>query len=228
LREHVKQIVKLISQHIDLPEPIVELGALQVEGQIGSADLRPFFPGKRYIGCDFRQGPGVDRIEDPEIGFSFEDLTVGTLISCDTFEHIFDIFKTVREIERVLVPGGILVAVTVMYWPIHAYPYDYWRFTPECFRRLLGIFADSLIISLGDERFPHTVFGMARKAKNFPGVFRETIQREVRSLPPHEGSAWRSPREAELEKELRHALAKDKRLELRRKSLLWFPWHKKT
>ena len=138
MRDHVRQIIELLSQRIDFPEPIVELGALQVESQVGYADLRPFFREKRYIGCDFREGPGVDQIENPEIGFSFSDGTVGSVISCDTLEHIFDVFKTIHEIERVLVAGGIFVAVSVMYWPIHSYPHDYWRFSPECFRRLFG------------------------------------------------------------------------------------------
>jgi predicted SAM-dependent methyltransferase len=207
VREHIKQIIELISTQIDLQEPIIELGSLQVEGQIGYADLRPFFPGKRYIGCDFRHGPGVDRIEDPEAGFSFANQTVGTVLCCDTFEHIFDIFKTVREIERVLVPGGILVTASVMYWPIHSYPYDYWRFTPECFRRLLDNFTDTLIISLGDERFPHTIFGMSRKGERFPAGYCDRIQSDILSLPSHEGSAWRSPRERELEKRLQEAFA---------------------
>lgn len=210
MRDHVKQIVELVSQNIDCPEPIVELGALQVESQIGYADLRPFFPKKLYIGCDFREGPGVDRIEDPEIGFSFDDSTVGTLITCDTLEHIFDVFATVREIERVLMAGGILVAVSVMYWPIHAYPYDYWRFTPECFRRLLGGFADAIVISLGDKMFPHTVLGIGRKQWIFPGSFRECIQRAIFALPPHPGSAWKSPRERELEKRLQQAASESK------------------
>jgi hypothetical protein len=228
LRDHVKQVVKLIPQHIDLLEPIVELGALQVAGQIGYADLRPFFPGKHYIGCDFRHGPGVDRIENPEVAFSFGDQTVGTLISCDTFEHIFDIFKTVSEIERVLMVGGILVAASVMYWPIHGYPYDYWRFTPECFRRLFGGFADVLIVSLGDEKFPHTVLGIARKAQHFPVHFREIIEREILSLPVHEGSAWRSPRERELEKKLKEVPTKDNGIELKPKFFRGFSRSKKN
>jgi hypothetical protein len=202
VRDHVKRIIQVISRRIELPEPIVELGALQVESQVGYADLRPFFSGKRYIGCDFRDGPGVDQIEDPEVGFSFSNSTVGSVISCDTLEHIFDVFKTIREIERVLVDGGMAVLISVMYWPIHAYPADYWRFTPECFRRLLASFPDPIIMSLGDSRFPHTVLGIARKQETFANDFRETIQSEILQLPPHPGSAWKSPRETELEKKL--------------------------
>ena len=41
-----------------------EFGSFQVEGQEGYANLRGMFPGKVYVGCDMRPGPGVDRVED--------------------------------------------------------------------------------------------------------------------------------------------------------------------
>ena len=62
------------------PEPIVEIGAFQVSGQEAIADLRPIFPGKRYIGCDMQPGPGVDRIEDIH-ALSFASGEVGTFTS---------------------------------------------------------------------------------------------------------------------------------------------------
>lgn len=202
MRDNVKKIVKITEDIVDFKEPIIELGSYQVQGQEGFADLRPFFPGKKYIGCDFRLGPGVDQIENPEIGFSFKDNTIGTVISCDTLEHVFDIFKTVHEIERILVPGGTVLIISVMFWPIHGYPHDYWRFTPECFRRLLEIFPQPWTMSLGDERFPHTVVGVAKKNEPLSETVRKKLEHEIKSLPPHFGSAWKSPREKLLEAEI--------------------------
>jgi len=60
MRDNVKKFVQTFSKAFDVPGPIYEFGSLQVEGQIGYADLRPFFSGKQYTGCDFRMGPGVD------------------------------------------------------------------------------------------------------------------------------------------------------------------------
>lgn len=202
MRDHVKQIVELAARSIDFPEPVLELGSYQVEGQVGYADLRPYFPGKKYIGCDFRQGPGVDRIEDPEAGFTFGDSTIGSVVTCDTFEHVFDVQKTVSEIGRVLAPQGMVLAVSVMHWPIHGYPHDYWRFTPECFRRLLAGFAAPLVLGLGDPLFPHTVLGLARKSAPLPEPLVEKLRQDILGLPPHGGSAWKSPRERSLEGEL--------------------------
>ncbi len=62
----IKRFAEICSQTLPVFEPIYEFGALQVEGQEGFADLRSFFPGKSYIGTDFREGPGVDVITGEE------------------------------------------------------------------------------------------------------------------------------------------------------------------
>ena len=64
MRGNIREFVRAVAETIEIPEPIVEIGSFQVEGLIYAVDLRPFFLGKRYIGCDVREGPGVDRIED--------------------------------------------------------------------------------------------------------------------------------------------------------------------
>lgn len=56
----VKQFVKIVAETMPITEPIFEFGSLQVSGQEGFADLRPLFPNKEYVGCDIREGPGVD------------------------------------------------------------------------------------------------------------------------------------------------------------------------
>jgi hypothetical protein len=64
MRPHLREFLELCARTLVCPEPIVEIGAFQVAGQEAIADLRPLFPGRHYIGCDMRRGPGVDRIED--------------------------------------------------------------------------------------------------------------------------------------------------------------------
>ena len=50
-----------------------------------------------------------------------------------------------------------------MNFPIHDYPYDYWRFTPEGFKSLIKFFAFSFVDSIGNPEFPHTIVGLALK-----------------------------------------------------------------
>lgn len=152
-----------LAQAIDFPEPIVEFGSMQVEeGQPN--DLRPLFDGRTFIGTDFREGPGVDRIEDLR-SLRFGDGEVGTALCLDTLEHCADPLTACREMHRVLADGGLCVITSVMLIGIHAYPSDYWRFTPEGFRTLLADFDDVDVAGMGDPDCPFFVFGAATKGR---------------------------------------------------------------
>lgn len=163
MRDNVKRLVEVLAQTFAVPEPICEIGSYQVPGQEGYADLRGFFPGKQYVGCDLRPGPGVDRLEDVH-RLSLPDETAGAVLMIDTLEHVADPFQALAEICRVLRPDGLFLMTSVMDCPIHDYPSDYWRFTPEAFRLLLDRFSFKLVGFQGDPAKPHTVVGLASKS----------------------------------------------------------------
>ena len=53
-------------------------------------------------------------------------------VECDAvLEHVPDADRVMREIERVLKPGGYAHVVTPFCHPFHEYPKDYRRFTPD-------------------------------------------------------------------------------------------------
>lgn len=157
MRKNTRALIEIVARHIDLPEPIVEFGSYQVTpGAI--SDLRPIFGAKRYIGTDARSGPGVDRVEDLE-RLSFADGSVGTAVLLDTLEHVQDPPRAMAEVYRVLKPGGVAVATSVMDLFIHCEP-DYWRFTPEAFKYLYRPFAETLVGYQGNPEKPHTVFAV--------------------------------------------------------------------
>ena len=87
MRENIRVCVQAVAETLTIPQPVVEIGALQVEGQLYSADLRPLFADSDYTGCDIRPGPGVDRIEDVH-QLSFAPDTVGTVLMLETLEHV--------------------------------------------------------------------------------------------------------------------------------------------
>ncbi len=162
MRENIKAFAGIISNTLPVIEPVYEFGSLQVPAQIGFADLRPLFPGKGYTGCDMREGPGVDKLMDLHC-IDLPAGSVGTVLCFDTLEHVEYPQKALQEIHRILKPEGIVVISSVMNFPIHDYPHDYWRFTPEAFRSILKPFSDCFIGFQGLDSFPHTVVGIGFK-----------------------------------------------------------------
>ena len=167
MQDRVRLFVKLCAEILKPQGPIYEFGSLQVSGREGYADLRRYFHGSDYIGCDMRPGVGVDRIEDLEKGVSIEDNTASVVLCMETIEHVFDVFKSITEMKRVIKnDDGIFIMSSVFNFPIHSHPFDYWRFTPQCFLRLLTGFDISLVIAQDDPLLPTSIFGIGVKTKN--------------------------------------------------------------
>lgn len=160
----IRQFVAELAAAVQLADPVVEFGSLQVEpGQNG--DLRPLFSGRSFVGTDMRPGPGVDRVEDLR-RLSFGDGEVGTALCLDTLEHCEDPPAACRELHRVVAPGGVCVLSSVMLFGIHSYPSDYFRFTPEGMRALLAPFDDVWTVGLGDPAIPRQVIGVGAKGRS--------------------------------------------------------------
>src|SRR5262249_3759268 len=130
MNQLLRGVIRAIVESFHLPEPILEIGSYQVKGQPGMIDLRGLFPGKAYTGLDFRAGPGVDCVASVE-ALPQADVSVGTVLALSTFEHVQRFWVGFSEVERVLRPDGVFVVALPFYFHVHAYPSDYWRFTPE-------------------------------------------------------------------------------------------------
>jgi SAM-dependent methyltransferase len=186
MRENIKAFAGIISNTLPVTEPVYEFGSLQVPEQIGFANLRPLFQGKEYTGCDMREGPGVDRVLDLH-EINLPSGSVGMVLCFDTLEHVEYPLKALQEIHRILKPDGIAVISSVMNFPIHDYPHDYWRFTPEAFRSILKPFSDCFIGSQGHDRFPHTVVGIGFKGSvpaltEFTGMYEDWKKHDMKTV----------------------------------------------
>lgn len=156
-------VARALAESFPLPEPILEIGSYQVPGQEDLINLRSLFPGRDYVGVDFREGPGVDCVASVE-DLPQADASVGTVIAFSTFEHVRHFWRGFDEVYRVLRPDGVLLVACPFYFHQHAYPCDYWRFTPQAFELLL-------------EKYPTRVLGWhgpkRREANVWAAGFRE-------------------------------------------------------
>lgn len=163
MRKSIKHFIQLVAETLPIVSPVYEFGAYRVAGQEESANLRPIFQGKEYIGADIREGPGVDIVLDLH-NIDLPPNIAGTVLICETLEHVEYPRKAISEAYRILKDNGMLIISSAMYFPIHAHPNDYWRFTPEGFKSLLKEFRQSFVFAAGDPSFPHIVAGIAFKA----------------------------------------------------------------
>lgn len=162
MRKSINLFVKMVSETLPIIQPIYEFGSYQVKGQEAISNLRGYFSGMVYFGCDFRNGPGVDQLLNLH-NIELPDNSVGTVLALDTFEHVEFPHIAIKEIYRVLKPNGFVVISSVMNFPIHDFPHDYWRFTPDGLKSLLGDFSSIWVGFSGDPNFPHTVIGIGFK-----------------------------------------------------------------
>lgn len=165
MRELIKDFVEICAETLPIQEPIYEFGSLQVPSQIGFADLRPFFPNKEYIGSDIREGPGVDRFLNLH-KIELSDESAGTILVLETLEHVEYSHKAIEECYRILKMGGLLIISSTMSLPIHNFPNDFWRFTPQGFMSLLRAFSPMFVEAVGDTRCPHTIVGIGFKGRD--------------------------------------------------------------
>jgi SAM-dependent methyltransferase len=160
MNQFLHGVFRAVAETFPLPEPILEIGSYQVAGQENYAELRGYFPGKQYLGIDARPGPGVDRVADVE-ALPFASASVGTVIAMNTFEHVPHFWKGFEEIRRVLRPDGAFFICSPFYFHIHAYPDDFWRFTPNALEVLLKDFPTRILGSQGPQRRPAAVWALA-------------------------------------------------------------------
>lgn len=123
-----------------LPAPsVLELGTKQsVPGRSTKhADWLP--DAREFLGSDISAGADVDIVADVHrLSETVGRERFDVIISCSTFEHFKYPHLAAHEILKSLKVGGMLFIQTHQAFPLHAYPYDYFRFSREAMSGLFG------------------------------------------------------------------------------------------
>jgi SAM-dependent methyltransferase len=162
VRRAIRTSVELFVTCFDPSGPVIEIGSRYAPGHRRLSDFRPLFPGVPYIGCDSREGPGVDRVEGAEAR-SFAEGSAGTVVCTCTLEHVRRPERAIAEMRRVLREDGVLALSVPFTFRLHGLPEDYWRFTPSGVDVLLSGFEDTVIFSVGPRLKPAFVFAVAAR-----------------------------------------------------------------
>lgn len=90
---------------------------------------------------DFVAAPGVDVVADIH-SLPIADSSYDAIFCTGTLEHVVDPHTAVRELYRVLKPGGIVHIDVPFIQGYHPDPTDYWRFTRDGLKLLCGRFEE--------------------------------------------------------------------------------------
>ena len=100
--------------------------------------LSPPSRASNYIGLDLAANP----YSSPDLEWDgrkipLADAAVDSVLLTEVLEHCPQPDEVLKEISRVLKPGGFLFLTVPFIWPIHTVPHDEYRYTPFALRRLL-------------------------------------------------------------------------------------------
>lgn len=96
---------------------------------------------EKYVGMDLEKPTYYGHIE-PDLRWNGEkiplaDNTVDCVMATEFLEHYAEPEKILKEIRRVLKPGGRFYATVPFIWNLHEIPYDEYRYTPYSLERHL-------------------------------------------------------------------------------------------
>lgn len=135
-----------------------------------------------YIGLDIDSAIVYDAAVKPDVTWDgmampFPDGCFDCAIATEVFEHAPDLDVLLRELLRVLRPGGLLFFTTPFFWPYHETPHDMQRWTSYGLKRHLQSigYRDIVVTSIGNW---HSAFAQ------FLGLWvaRSPMPRAVRAL----------------------------------------------
>lgn len=109
-------------------------GALVLDAGAGRCQYRELFAGQRYIGVDFTRGETTwDYSQLDVVGvlehLPFRAASFDAAICTQVLEHVPEPLGVLRELLRVLKPGGTLYLTAPQAFGEHQEPHDYYRYT---------------------------------------------------------------------------------------------------
>ncbi|WP_158303897.1 class I SAM-dependent methyltransferase [Saccharophagus degradans] len=141
---------------------VLELGTLRSDSDRSTKHDAWIPQAAEYLGLDICKGIDVDVVADiHKATDTLGEEKFDIIISCSSFEHFKYPHLAAHQIMKLLKVGGILYIQTHQSFPIHAYPYDYFRFSREALEGLFGKAMNFNVVSSGYD-FPAKIVSRRR------------------------------------------------------------------
>jgi glycosyltransferase involved in cell wall biosynthesis/SAM-dependent methyltransferase len=119
----------------------VPAGARVLDVGAGEAPYRELFEHAEYVTSDWTHSvhPGARAVDivGPADDLPVDDESFDHVLLTEVLEHTADPTGVVRELHRILRPGGELHMTTPFVWELHELPFDFFRYTPWGLERIL-------------------------------------------------------------------------------------------
>jgi SAM-dependent methyltransferase len=108
--------------------------------------IKPYYPffrdtASEYVGVDVVENPAAD-LHGAVEALPVPDGSFELVLCTQVLEHTMDPQQAVRELRRVVAPGGRVLASTHGVEVYHPTPEDHWRWTHTCLERLFRTSAE--------------------------------------------------------------------------------------
>ncbi len=134
LRRYLLHFESAIEEALEKFSTGLAPNARVLDAGAGEMPHAKYFRGQRYVGVDLAVGDAawdygkLDAIGDLT-ALPFRDACFEACINIVTLEHVREPACALREIARVLAPGGRLLLIVPHEWEVHQAPHDYYRYT---------------------------------------------------------------------------------------------------
>jgi SAM-dependent methyltransferase len=132
----VRALAAFVSRQVDA---CVAPGARILDVGCGEQPFREAVErhGAEYLGLDVVQNAAVTvRVVGQATDIPLRGRSVDVVLCTEVLEHVPDPAAALREVARVLRPGGTAVITSPFLYPLHEEPFDFGRITPHQLRRL--------------------------------------------------------------------------------------------
>lgn len=121
----------------DITGAVLSLGSGSDSDQRGGRYRDYFSKAAAYTTSEVSAEFGCDLVLDVRCMPQAASAAFDCVFCSGVLEHVDDFQAGLRELVRILKPGGILLLGLPFRQPLHLAPYDYWRFTEYGIRALL-------------------------------------------------------------------------------------------
>ena len=117
-------------------------GSRLIDVGAGNSPYRELFAHLRYECADWEHSahPGARKVDHlgPAHDLPVDDGAYDGVLCTQVLEHVPNPAAVIRELYRVLRPGGRLYMTVPLAWELHEMPFDFYRYTPHGLARMLG------------------------------------------------------------------------------------------